>query len=670
MSRYWRQRGRKQGQVAGERAEAWAKEEGPSDGQNNGGLGDNNTRLGQRQGRRQREDKIGAFGRLRSAEEMTIGSSRSPRQKRLKQSHHTRGTRQVKHLPDGDSGTEEESSLEADEGASGGPTVVNITYTIFNSNLQNVQLGSRNSMCIYKLPSGDGLDEAPEAGLFSPKREGRGTRRTSFPPALRHLQAQLQVRPSLSKVVEVLACCSPDVELPRSFIEQLLFQARKWGRDSKGNIRDMYNTLLEVVEPLVKVEKNRVYLTTKVRDIWEHLSPTEKQKSLMHMAQCVGNVYDTIDDDSWQKGKELLPHVKTFYDYLKSLDKEDLLDFDLALHIAYCFCRMGQVSVAFRLTQTCTKYDIDVSVLTPDDVALAKVYRAIGDFERKKGNLQNARTAFSLAKKILTHVNKQRRVCNEDCVSYLGVLLSESRACLDQGKFDRARELLKLCAKAPAFDRMTKYRQTRYYSFLGRYYEETGQYKSALDCYRRARSMTSPISYRYPVNVINEQRMAAACAMGVAQITNAIEECEKMKPLLLKDFGEEHPHLGLCYKSLAEMYLALQQTEQTLDLLYASFAILFPKYGRKHKKIANLFMLLGKTVECVGGSKSDDAAYKAFKVAQKLYGTGHPNFAVLGERIETILEIVSHDAANFEFLVTEVAEVFENVWKESKLALV
>ncbi|XP_066292899.1 uncharacterized protein [Branchiostoma lanceolatum] len=524
-------------------------------------------------------------------------------------------------------------------------------------------------MCICKLPSSDWVDEGTsEAGLFSPKSDGRGTRRPPLPPALRHLQAQLQVRPALCKVVEVLACCSPDVELPRSFIEQLLFQARKWGRGSKGSIREMYNTLIEVVEPLVKVEKNRVYLTAKVKDVWDHLSSRGKQVSLMHMAQCVGNVYDTIDDDSWQKGKELLPHVKTFYDYLKSLDKEELLDFDLALHIAYCFCRMGQVSVAFRLTQTCTKYELDVSVLTPDDVALAKVYRAIGDFERKKGNLQNARTAFSLAKKILSHVNKQRQVSNEDCVSYLGVSLSESRACLDQGKFDQARQLLELCEKAPAFGRMTKYRQMRYYSFLGRYYEETGQNESALECYRRARSMISPISYRYPVNVINEQRMAAACAKDVELIRNAIEECEKMKPLLLRDFGEDHPHLGLCYKSLAKMHLALRQTKETIELLHAAFDILFPKYGRKHKKIANLFMLLGETAACVRGS-GRDPAYKAYKVAQTLYGRRHPNFAVLDERITSMLEQVSPDAVKFTFSVTEVAEVFENVWRECKIAL-
>ncbi|XP_078691348.1 uncharacterized protein LOC144921841 [Branchiostoma floridae x Branchiostoma belcheri] len=669
MSRVSRQDGRKKRPGTG-------AEEGSTSGYNGSAESDNNTRLRQQQqARRRRIDKDAPFSRHKTQDDTAASSSNNP-QKRQKRSHHTRNTRQKRHPSGGGSTTDDESSLESDEGASvGGPTVVNktyvITYNISNSSLQNVQIGNRNSMCIRKLPSGDGFYEAPpEAGLFISKCDDvRGTsRRPALSTSLRHLQAQLQVRPSLCKVVQVLACCSPDVELPRSFIEQLLVQARRWARDGKGSIPEMYNTLLEVVEPLVKVEKNRVYLTAKVRDIWEHLSPRVKQTSLMHMAQCVGNVYDTIDDDSWQKGKELLPHVKTFYDYLKSLDKEDLLDFDLALHIAYCFCRMGQVSVAFRLTQTCTKYELDVSVLTPDDVALAKVYRAIGDFERKKGNLQNARAAFSLAKKILSHVNKQRNVSDEDCVSYLGVSLSESRACLDQGKFDEARQLLELCKKAPAFDRMTKYRQTRYYSFLGRYYEETGQSEDALVCYRTARSMTSPISYRYPVNVINEQRMVAACTTDAEQVRKAIRECEKMKPLLRKNFSEEHPHLGLCYKSLAQMHLSLRETKETAELLHAAFAILFPKYGRKHKKIANLFMLLGEAACMTGAGR--DAAYKAFKVAQKLYGFRHPNFAVLDERMGSLVMQVSSDASDFQFSVIEVSEVFENLWEESKVALV
>jgi len=199
------------------------------------------------------------------------------------------------------------------------------------------------------------------------------------------------------------------------------------------------------------------------------------------------------------------------------------------------------------------------------------------------------------------------------------------------------------------------YKESLVYSLLGRAYQISGEYETALKFYTKDMNITKKLYGEEHLNLVTTYNNLGSVYKSLGKYETAREFHIKAMNINKKVYGEEHPDLAKTYGNLGSVYELLGKYETAREFHTKDMNITKKLYGEEHPDLAIAYGNLGSVYESLGKHETAREFYiKDMNITKKLYGEEHPALAITYNNLGSVYKSLGEYETAREFYIKDM----------------
>ncbi|ETO10332.1 hypothetical protein RFI_27043 [Reticulomyxa filosa] len=168
------------------------------------------------------------------------------------------------------------------------------------------------------------------------------------------------------------------------------------------------------------------------------------------------------------------------------------------------------------------------------------------------------------------------------------------------------------------------------YNNLGSVYDDKGEYHKSIEYYEKDLEINlTKLGPDHP-NVSDSYNNLGVVHDKIGEYDKAMEYYEKSLKIRLEKLGHDHPDVAISYKNVGNVYDNKGEYDKAIEYFEKSLQIRLDKLGHCHPNVADTYNSLGLVYKKKGEySKAIEYYDKSLKIRLHKLGPDHPNVATL-----------------------------------------
>ncbi len=203
-----------------------------------------------------------------------------------------------------------------------------------------------------------------------------------------------------------------------------------------------------------------------------------------------------------------------------------------------------------------------------------------------------------------------------------------------------------------------------YSKAAGAYYD-LGQYKKALEYYRKALAIREEKLGRDHPDTGSTYNNIALVYDRLGQYEKALEYYGKDLAIYEEKLGRDHPDTGTIYNNIAVVYTGLGQSEKALEYYGKALAICEEKLGTDHPDTGCIYNNIAGVYKSLGQSEKALEYYgKALAIKEEKLGRDHPSTGSTYHNIAVVYDDLGQSEKALEYYEKALAICEEKLGKD------